>query len=670
MLISMANNKVSSLLNKDLPRPPRSNFNLGRVRRTTLSPGLVVPVYCEEILPNSYKRLDLEALVHTNATIAPLMGSFTVKFEAFFVPLRLYHRHLDLNNLNPNFHTDFDFHYITIPNVDYEQTYSLPIQQAIANTPDHQTDNVVYTNYQVAPGSLIDHLRMLPVGFSSALWSMGDRPASWRESRVNAEPLIGYFDIWRNYYANPHDRRVPYKVQNSTADPVSAGIGKYSGSYRYFNLDDLDEFITAINTYSIDEENGFMPSAEDVQLAFGRYVQDDSVPENPSNVSFLSRVSIPLFSGQAIQTNPSTLVGVLPQYFDTRDGLHFGLLPRTFKDDYFNSRFLNEFVSYLQEQAVITVNDNKFNITQLRVANRIAKYIDKSIFSDTRFGSWIKAHFGVKTNSKLNIPQFLGSMTGNVVFTDIYATAQTSTKGTVTSNQALGSRASLGQGYVKGKGSFVEFNATEPGYLMVMCSLVPNVNYTQGIPKMYLKTSFNDLFRPEWDAIGYQPLELLEMDAVRSYVSPYLATDRDVTGNGANVFNPYLDKVSSMVDYNVAVGQQPAWLEYMTAVDESTGLMTQRYQFGAWVLNRPFNPAAYSMQEGNSGAEYTAKTGGTKYLLGQYGITDDHYLSTYILPDYFNSVFSVDQFTDNFQLQVRFYDKTKQPMSKQVLPSL
>lgn len=292
---------------------------------------------------------------------------------------------------------------------------------------------------------------------------------------LDANPLIGYFDIYRNYYANPHDRRVPYRVQNSN------NLVPLVSEYRYFNLDDLDQFITTISNNSVTNQPGYgvSPSSVDVWQTLRATVHDDrySIAIGNSQLTTEQRdlVGIPLFANQRLFSG--TLSGNEAQ-FDTTNGLNFGLLPRTYKDDYFNSRFMNEFVTYMEQTSAVEVENNMFYITQLRLQNRIAKYIDKSIFSDTRFGSWIKAHFGTKTNAKLNIPQFLGSISSNVVFNDIYATAQTSQNGTITSNEALGSRASLGQGYVKnGKGSFIEFKASEPGYIMIMFSLVPNVNY-------------------------------------------------------------------------------------------------------------------------------------------------------------------------------------------------
>ena len=638
----MANNKVSSLFNVDLPKPKRSNFNLGRVNRFTADIGWTIPCYTEEILPHSYKRLDLEALIQTNATVAPLMGSFKVKVDAFFVPRRLYHQHLDLNNIRPNFSDNFDYHYFLVKGtpetVDASDNHvafgSLPLNsqpQPFTLTIDNIPPSVGVTsrtNLSVAPSSLLDYLGLLPVGFSHSQWRSGSN------LKLDALPFIGYYDIFRNYYANPHDQLVPFRIRNYSDGVLGTGSSDVAVD-RYVDLSMFDDFIRKITLGSLSSSGN--PVAVDVVDVFGscfRFTSD--VPE------FYNYP--PLFAGQAVSTGTSLINGKF-LLADTRDGRHFGLLRRTYMDDYFNSRFMNSFVTYMEETATVDVRDNQFNISQLRLANRIAKYVDKSIFSDTRFGSWLKAHFGVKTNQKLCIPQFLGSITSSIQFNDIASTAQTG-GGDITSNQALGSRASLGQGYIKNKGSFVEFQASEPGVLMCIFSIIPYTSYFQGIKKMYLKTNFYDMFRPEFDAVGYDDLQKLEFSAVPNYIP---------------VFGSVLNLPSyTFSNYNVSIGKHPAWVEYMTSYDECHGLMTKRDEFGYWLLNRPFSPYSYDPQ-------YYEQQASENILLNYPDAFDS---STYINPEYFNTIFAVNKFTDNFQVQIRFYDKTKQPISKQILPHL
>lgn len=85
------------------------------------------------------------------------MGSFTAKFEAFFVPLRLYYRHLDLNNIRPDFHDNFDYHYIETLKYGSDHKFNLRVY-------NNQAQQKAYRPLQVAAGSLVDYLGLMPVG--------------------------------------------------------------------------------------------------------------------------------------------------------------------------------------------------------------------------------------------------------------------------------------------------------------------------------------------------------------------------------------------------------------------------------------------------------------------------------------------------------------------------
>ena len=593
------NNQVSRLLDVNFPDPNHSNFNLGRKNTFSADVGYLYPIYVEEVLASSYKKLDLEALVQCNATVAPVMGSFTTKVEAYFVPIRLYHQHLLNNDRSNNFADDFELHYF--PWLHYSDQSSGTVKTNTVSPTDSSR-----LPFISSAGSLVEYLGMYPTGFNSCSWTNnGTSP------RINAYPFIGYFDIFRNYYSNPYDTSIPFRVNNSLvlgADFATSADGIVS-------LNIFDKFINGIRTSSLNSSGTPVPvNVFESFCRYFKYIKDQ--------VSY----PVPLFANTESPARTYTL-----------NGIHFGLLRRTYKDDYFNARISSDFVTYLKEQSRVQVNNNTFDITQLRLANRIAKYVDKLGFSDSRFGSWLKAHFGTKLNDRMQIPQFLGSMSSTLVFQDIISNAQTGDSDVVTSNEALGSRAGLGSGYMKNQGSFIEFKAVEPGYIIVLFSIVPNVSYTQGIRKMYLKSRFSDIYTPEFDAVGYQDLHKVEMSAIGYHFSG----------------NPNLQGPLYFGNYNTVVGKHPSWMEYMTSIDESHGLVTEYGQYGYWTLNRPFDPGAYF-----------------DILTGSSSVEPNIDVSTYIRPEYFNQIFAVNRLTDNFQVQFRFYDKTSQPMSKQVLPRL
>lgn len=603
----MANNNVSSLLGVDFPQPKQSNFNLGRANFISADVGYIYPIYVEEILPKSFKRLDVKALVQSNATVAPVMGSFTCKLEAFFIPLRIYFRHLMDNDRAQLYNDDFDLHFFPWLDKGTKSRYAATSAALPGGL-----------NLQVQAGSLLEYLGMFPAGWNSDFWSEG----SGVVQPINAIPFIGYFDIYRNYYSNPHDPKIPFRVYNDIQSLDDLDDRLFSDMY--VDLSSFDKFVNSVRDGSI-SQGGLEPRAVDVLSEFTGSMRSSYTFADGS----VQAVSVPLFKNQVFGIEPASLF--------TENAFHYGLLRRTYKDDYFNSRFQTGFVDYMEQQSRVDTSSGSFTISQLRLQNRLSKYIDKSIFSDTRFGSWLKAHFGTKLNDRLDIPQFLGSMSFSLDFNDIVSTAQTGDSDVVTANESLGSRAGLGSAYAESKGSFVEFYAKEPGYLMVNFSIVPNVSYTQGIRKMYLKNRFSDMYVPEFDAVGYQDLQRLELDAIGAAIQ-----SNGTIGGTA---------VSS---YNTVVGKHPAWLEYMTAVDESHGLMQERLQYGFWTLNRPFNIPAYFESPGS--IETT--------------VAEDLSASTYIYPELFNTIFAVTQLTDNFQCRFRFFDKTKQPISKQILPHL
>lgn len=573
----MGKNKIRDLLHVSVPSPKRSTFDRSHTNPITADVGYIYPVLVDELLPSDYVKLDLMSFVQTNPLTKPLLGRFTLKFEAFFVPLRLYCQNLDLNNVNPDFSADFD----------------LPYFDLTLNPSDVRPEQAYL---KMKGTNLLCYLNMIPSGCSTESGFGG-------LSELNGVPFIGYFDIYRNYYANPQDDLVPFRVGRRTG-PIQSDT--FDVQDHYVTLAQFDRFITMLTRNSVDDSGE--SSSQNVFDAFraafrNLYATNDEFTSAP-----------PLFNGQLWSpTNNESVADVL-----TENALHLGLLRRTYNDDYFTAFFSNDFVSYQESTARVVVNNNTVTVNQLRLANRVARFIDRTILSGTRYGDWLDVHFGVKTNNRLCIPQFLGSLRVPVIFNDVVSQSQTGTSTSIGDNKSLGSRASLGQGFKDfSKDSWLRFEAKEHGYLMIMASIVPDVCYIRGIPKMYQKTRFSDFFVPEMDAVGYQDLLQNEFSAI---------------SGGA-----------------VSLAKQPSWFEYMVDYDKAHGLFTDLTEYRQWLLIRDPEYFAYSSSD-------------------MHGY--DAYFSTYVLPELYNQVFAVQKEMDNFQIQIRFDYKIKRPISKQVLPRI
>ena len=66
-----------------------SKFNLSKEVLTTADYGKLYPVYCRVFLPNSYVKIEPNAVIKTAPMFAPIYSSFIVTFHAFAVPLRI-----------------------------------------------------------------------------------------------------------------------------------------------------------------------------------------------------------------------------------------------------------------------------------------------------------------------------------------------------------------------------------------------------------------------------------------------------------------------------------------------------------------------------------------------------------------------------------------------------
>ena len=154
-------------------------------------------------------------------------------------------------------------------------------------------------------------------------------------------------------------------------------------------------------------------------------------------------------------------------------------------------------------------------------------------------------------------------------------------------------------------------------------SITPRIDYSQGVKWFTRLETMNDLHKPALDGIGFQNLITNTMhyaDAV------------------------YNQSTKSYI-YNSA-GKQPAWLDYMTSVNECYGEFASGESLEFMVLNR-----GYNMNWSNNPS-----------------IKD---LTTYIDPTKYNYVFANSRLdAQNFWVQIGIDMITRRKMSAKIIPNL
>lgn len=247
------------------------------------------------------------------------------------------------------------------------------------------------------------------------------------------------------------------------------------------------------------------------------------------------------------------------------------------------------------------------SINDFRNVNALQRWLETNIRRGYKYVDQIKSHFGVDVAyNVLDMPEFIGGVSEPVYINQVNQTTETET-------DPLGSYA--GQASVMAQSSnSVRHYCDEHGFIIGIFSVVPAPNYSQLLPKHFIKDNYLDYFFPEFGHIGMQPIDYREVCPLQQY--------------GVNP-NGLLD----------TFGYQRAWYDYIASVDEVHGLF--RTNLRNFVLNRQFD---------------------TLPKLNKDFLQVD--------PAQLNDVFTVQDISDKILGQIHFNVIAKRPIPKFGIPRL
>jgi len=149
-------------------------------------------------------------------------------------------------------------------------------------------------------------------------------------------------------------------------------------------------------------------------------------------------------------------------------------------------------------------------INQLRQAFQIQRIYERDARGGTRYTELIQSHFGVTSpDARLQRPEFLGGGTVNVNVNPIAQTSSTDGEPT-----PQGNLAAMGTAHVQRVGFTKSF--TEHTLLIGMISARADLNYQQGLNRMWSRSTRFDFYWPALAHIGEQAVLNKEILAVGS----------------------------------------------------------------------------------------------------------------------------------------------------------
>lgn len=654
----------------------RANFNLSRKVTTTMNVGTLIPTYVNIGLTGDKFEINIDSLIKTIPTIAPLFGSFKFQTDVFVCPIKNYQALLHNNPLNIGMRMKD----VLFPRVYLTQTGPL-------NEPMKP----------FAYNSLLKYLGLsgLPTGdkiqTTSAFTSM---------KTYNALPILAYYDIFKNYYANKQEENA-YVIGNERIYKLNVNVkyllynnsenewflNEYNSEDSEPNTDDMTiqtgetyqkisqirietknknwkDFTINIknNTYTLKElennVNQFGTDGENTLIVINNIMGQFNIdPEEDweININFpydkkdnytlidfplenIDKMRYNILSENTIGTYFSIDTGLLKPYILFTDGKsdafndfsnfeQAGICVKTYQSDIFNNWINTDWIDGENGIQAITKIDVTDGLTMdaLNLGQKLYNVMNRIAISGGTYEDWLEAVWGQEIARRNETPIYVGGMSAEIVFQEVVGTAETETDGEI---NPIGTLAGKGTQISK-KGGKIEFQIKDdPCIIMAISSITPRINYYQGNDWYITELkSLDDLHKPELDGIGFQDLITEQM--------AYFDVKQEIGGN----------------EYRNSAGKQPAWINYMTDYDRVFGDFCDNEKAGYMVLKRDYE---FNKEQPNPSLGTSIKD-----------------LTTYIDPTKYNYAFADNTLkAQNFWVQLYFDIKARRKMSARLIPNL
>ncbi|MDM8268198.1 major capsid protein [Barnesiella viscericola] len=211
-------------------------------------------------------------------------------------------------------------------------------------------------------------------------------------------------------------------------------------------------------------------------------------------------------------------------------------------------------------RSLIDMSTSGISIADLRQVNSLQRWLEANMRKGLRYRDQMKAHFGIDIAYKeLNMPEFIGGCSEDV---RVNMVTQTTPVGSPDDPESTPLGSYAGQASCVGTSNHdVDQYCDEHGYIIGIFSVTPVPNYSQLLPKHFIKRNIMDYFFPEFGNLGFVPIKYDEVCPVQAK-------------NAGD-------------DLNGTFGYQRAWYDYLASVDEVHGEF--RKSMRDYLMNRTFD---------------------------------------------------------------------------------
>lgn len=155
-------------------------------------------------------------------------------------------------------------------------------------------------------------------------------------------------------------------------------------------------------------------------------------------------------------------------------------------------------------------------INDFRQGNALTRFLETNMRKGFRYIDFIAGHFGVKLkNQNYDLPEFIGGWTQRI---DVNSISNTNQAATVVDDDAvLGNIA--GQARAFGSAPHhIRHYCDDFGYIFAVMTVIPDVAYSQILPKHFIYREPLDYAFPEFTQLGMQGVTYAEVSPIQSHI--------------------------------------------------------------------------------------------------------------------------------------------------------
>lgn len=477
----------------------RSSFPLSNKREFHLDAGMIVPIRLIETVPKDVFDISVEYILKSFPLVVAPFTSYKVRTHWYYCKLSDLWRGAQTMLTKGN---------------DGSLSLSVPTLNPYTQLPSFisgETNNIVYDT----PQSLASYFRFacghVPLvqaadnGYNepyaqccnpSSSYSTAVSGVSAPYGGVSSLPFMMYQKIYRFAYQIPNllqDNKIWYPNDLTDGWRINYSKTNISANGCFFVPDGTVPTITASNSpapsASVNDE-----AVNLLQLRYALFERDRFTSALP----WAQRGSAPTITTDS----PLVLVkesgsGVDSITIDSAGSVTPSSTSNLEIQDTTNSHSLLE-ISY-QAGQYSAYTSTKLDLNQFRELIALTVWQERNAMIQAGdYNQFIYAHFRHDPNVDTHEPIYIGGTSDTIYFGDVVQTSETS------ANSPLGKQAGLAQ--VQSRGRVGHFVCPDFGYILGVMIISPETSYSQGIQKLWTRTTQEDFYFPEDEGLGLEEI--------------------------------------------------------------------------------------------------------------------------------------------------------------------